>query len=116
MGRMAASTRRKYTGGLNNRGPQQPMMAGGRGSVVTRSRRGMNLTTRDGGMLGRNSLTISMEEDGEDTYALSGGNRERCATTSEPESPRTGRWTAVSPHQNIGSAVSECPKLGYQSK
>ena len=116
MGRMAASTRRKYTGGLNNRGPQQPMTARGRGSVVTRSRRGMNLTTRDGGMLGRNSLTISMEEDGEDTYALSGGNRERCATTSEPESPRTGRWTAASPHQNIGSAVSECPKLGYQSK
>ena len=94
---MAASTRRKYTGGLNNRGPQQPMMAGGRGSVVTRSRRGMNLTTRDGGMLGRNSLTISMEEDGEDTYALSGGNRERLPSNKRNRETENGEMDSSEP-------------------
>ena len=73
------------------------MTAGGRGSVVTRSRRGMNLTTRGGGMLDRNPVTISTEEDGEEIYldALSDGNKR----TREPERGDS------SPHQNISFPI-----------
>ena len=101
VGRMAASTRGMNTGGLNNRGPQQPMTARGRGSVVTRSRRGMNLTTRGRGMLGRNPVTVSMEEDSEETYldALSGGIRERLCSNKRTREPENGEIESSQPPQ-----------------
>ena len=75
------------------------MTAGGRGSVVTRSRRGMNLTTRGGGMLDRNPVTISTEEDSEEIYldALSDGNREAVHQQADQRA-RTGRFEPPPKH------------------
>ena len=61
----------------------------------------MNLTTRGGGMLGRNPVTVSMEEDSEETYldALSGGIRERLCSNKWTRKPENGQIDSSEPPQ-----------------
>ena len=104
--------RRLSSRGLNNRGPQLPILGRGR-AAVTRSMRGAGAAARGGGWL---PVTHNVEEDREDPALalLSGDNRRGCPATSATGRQRTERWTAASPHRNISSTVSECSKHSEQ--
>ena len=98
------SSRGAMTRGIPNRGPRPlpPRVASVRGGMgrTTRSRRGLEVTTRGGGMLGRShNIENGGEEEVEEIFmdALSGSNRDRQANKRGREEDEEGRTDISEP-------------------
>ena len=98
------SSRGAMTRGIPNRGPRPlpPRVASVRGGMgrTTRSRRGLEVTTRGGGMLGRShNIENGGEEEVEEIFmdALSGSNRDRQANKRGREEDEEGRTDSSEP-------------------
>ena len=87
--------RRLSSRGLNNRGPQLPILGRGR-AAVTRSMRGAGAAARGGGWL---PVTHTVEEDREDPALalLSGGNRERLPSNKRNRETENGEMDSSEP-------------------